>query len=381
LLSKVELTFEGTTRVSAYSFEYEEYKIFLVDTPGFNDTDRTETQVLKEIADWLEKTYRDPPHIKLSGIIYLQSICETRMFGSTLRNLKMFRELCGEQPLRNVVLATTCWDKKDPLSEDREEQLRTDPAFWQQMILKGSRLARVTSRDSALSIIMSLAQESPTLLAIQDELVNQEKKLVDTKAGRTVNEELEKLSKIHQTELSKLKQEMIEANKARDVELQEALAAASEVQERALDRIQRDQESLRYERRAAQRRHQQDLEDARAEAAYERSRIQREREEDKRAYEMRLNAQKVESEMNFDDIIARFRRNEGKVREEERICLQQMIQDAKRQPVSSKRGSNLLVSAGMVMGSVAMTALGFPMILGDPFSGIMDVVDQLTNSQ
>jgi len=144
-------------------------------------------------------------------------------------------------------------------------------------------LARVTSRDSALSIIMSLAQESPTLLAIQDELVNQEKKLVDTKAGRTVNEELEKLSKIHQTELSKLKQEMIEANKARDVELQEALAAASEVQERALDRIQRDQESLRYERRAAQRRHQQDLEDARAEAAYERSRIQREREEDKRA--------------------------------------------------------------------------------------------------
>jgi len=96
---------------------------------------------------------------------------------------------------------------------------------------------------------------------------------------------------------------------------------------------------------------------------------------------MRLNAQKVESEMNFDDIIARLRRNEGKVREEERICLQQMIQDAKRQPVSSKRGSNLLVSAGMVMGSVAMTALGFPMILGDPFSGIMDVVDQLTNSQ
>ena len=43
--------------------------VFLVDTPGFDDTDRSDTEVLREIASWLTASYSNS--IKLHGIIYL----------------------------------------------------------------------------------------------------------------------------------------------------------------------------------------------------------------------------------------------------------------------------------------------------------------------
>jgi hypothetical protein len=314
--------------------------------------------------------------IKLSGIIYLQSIDDTRMYGSTMRNLKMFRQLCGDQPLKSVILATTFWDKEDHArAVEREDQLRTDPEFWQPMLKKGSRLARVTDRDSALGIITSLVDQSPVILAIQDELINQNKKLVDTSAGKTVNEEIEKLSRIHQEEMEKIKIEMQEALAARDVELQESLADAAAATERRLDRLQRDGESLRYERRSEQRRFQQELEDTRTVI----ERTQREREADRKEYETNLRAQKVASEMQFEAIVAKLRENQSKVRDEERIYVEEQIKLAEAEPKSSGRKTKLLINIGQVVGSVAMTALGFPMIFGNPFSGIMDIWDEIVN--
>lgn len=367
-----------TSQVAAYSFKHGPYDVYLVDTPGFNDTTRSETEVLKEIADWLEITYREPRHIKLSGIIYLQSIGDTKMYGSTMRNLKMFRQLVGDQPLKNVVLATTFWDKEDPArAKERERELGTDPAFWQPMIKKGSRLERVTDRGSALRIIESLIDLDPVTLAIQDELINQHKVLSDTSAGKTVNEELARLAKIHEAEMTALRKEMKDAIAERDVELQESIAAAAAAHERAIDKIQRDQESLRYERRSEQRRHQQELDETQSMI----SAIQKEREEERREHDMRLQAQKVESEMHFEAIVARLKENEGKVRAEERQFLQAQIQEAQAQAAQSHSltgsGTKLLVSIASVVGSVAMTALGFPMILGNPLSGLADFFNQI----
>lgn len=373
------LRFAGTAEVAPYRFKHGQHEIVLVDTPGFNDTKRSETEVLKDIADWLEATYREPSRIQLSGIIYLQSIGHTRMFGSTMRNLKMFRQLCGDQPMKNVVLATTFWDKEDLWrAEEREEQLRTDPAFWQPMIKKGAHLERVTDRESALDIIMTLVNKEPVTLAIQDELINQHLDLSDTSAGKTVNEELEKLAKVHKAELAKIRDEMREAIAERDTELQEALAASSEAHEREMLRIQRDQDSLRYERRSENRRHQQDMAEMNALVASIQQRNQREREEDRRANDIRFRAQEVEKQMQFDAVVAQLRQNEHKVREEERVFLQQQIQNAQAEPPHKKgRTSKLLIALGEVIGSVGLTALGFPTILGNPFSGIMDLVEDI----
>jgi hypothetical protein len=106
----IELTDEmsvDTAEVIPYNFVHGDYEITLIDTPGLNDTYRNESEVLMEIASWLEKTYRNPPHHKLTGIIYLQALTNRRIYDSTLRNLRMFRELCGYDALRNAVFATT----------------------------------------------------------------------------------------------------------------------------------------------------------------------------------------------------------------------------------------------------------------------------------
>ena len=124
------MLFKGTETVNPYEFEDDDCRITLIDTPGFNDTEMNEGDILKCIADWLDNKYRNEK-VKLDGIIYLQSIMEPRITGSALRNLKMFRELCGVDSLKNVLLVTCWWGvaaatkQKLELAEKHEVELRT----------------------------------------------------------------------------------------------------------------------------------------------------------------------------------------------------------------------------------------------------------------
>lgn len=232
-----------TAHVIAYRFQHDGFNITLIDTPGFNDTLRSETEVLKEIADWLDVTYRN--NVRLTGIIYLQALTDRKMYGSSLRNLKMFRQLCGDNPLKNVVLATTGWgtaEKSGNLQKaaDNENQLETDPDFWEPLIKRGSTTARFTdTQESALEIIMSLAGRAPVTLQIQRELVEEEKNLIDTAAGTTVNEEMKKLEAKYKAEVSKIQQDMDEALSMRDQEMHDALDESKQTFQRRLDQVRR----------------------------------------------------------------------------------------------------------------------------------------------
>lgn len=52
---------------------------FLVDTPGFDDSTETDTQILMEVTDWLNRAYL--ADILLSGIFYLHRIIDIKMGG------------------------------------------------------------------------------------------------------------------------------------------------------------------------------------------------------------------------------------------------------------------------------------------------------------
>ena len=69
----------------------------LVDTPGFSDTNMTDTDVLLLVADHLFHAYKKG--VKLSGIIYLHPISDSRMTHQNLQNLRMFRKLTGDENL------------------------------------------------------------------------------------------------------------------------------------------------------------------------------------------------------------------------------------------------------------------------------------------
>lgn len=134
-------------------------------------------------------------------------ITERRMSGPAVRNLVVFRELCGEDPLSNVILVTTGWGDANKTGEldqalENEVQLRVDKDFWQPMIARGSKVEKFEdTRDSALDIIIKIAGRQPVLLQIQEELVDQNKDLVNTSAGFTVDKELKELEKKYSAKL------------------------------------------------------------------------------------------------------------------------------------------------------------------------------------
>ena len=214
----------GTVDVTPFEFDLDGRHITLIDTPGFNDTTRSEAEVLTEIANYLDFTFRNPPHLKLNGIVYLQSIEDPRMYGSSLRNLKIFKDLCGESPLKNVLLVTNRWEKARHCGDfdkavAKEKELRDSPKFWQPLIQRRSRMVRWDGKDAheaARDILRMFVHATPEVLQIQKELVEQHKNLVDTTAGATVNEEAIRMEKEYQGELIKIRKELEDAALQRD---------------------------------------------------------------------------------------------------------------------------------------------------------------------
>jgi hypothetical protein len=358
LKPKLTHRFVGTSNVMDYTFELEDYEITLIDTPGFNDTFQSETTVLKNIASWLDLTYRNPPHTKLNGIVYMQAITDRKMYGSTLRNLLMFRELCGENPLKNVILVTTGWGTaaaSGNLSQatENERQLRTEPKFWANMIRRGSDIKKFEdTRESALDIIFSLVDRKPTVLKIQKELVDENRNLIETSAGHVVNEEIKKLEEKYRAELLELAKQMEEAKAKQDRELQEVLAISKKELERLKLDARHAQDQLDYERRNHQRQYDQDLEDMKREMLRHKDQI-----------ELQLKAQHIEDRLQFEGIVEQLRANEYKVRQEERIVLEKKIAELEKGNVKNKKGNGkkLLVSLAGILGAVAMSFLGFPL--------------------
>lgn len=220
--------------------------VYLIDTPGFDDTNRSDTTVLKEIATWLTDSYSH--EIKLSGIIYLHRISDPRMPGSAKRNLLMFKKLCGPNALKNVILATTMWDKVTPKEgADRESELRSKEDFWGWMISKGSRVERHgNSRESAMRLIGTFVhQGSKITLELQHQMVNESKTLDQTDAGIELQSEIAKEREKFSEQLKEAREQMEEAIKLKDAESAREMEDLQKKYEESLRRLEADREKLK----------------------------------------------------------------------------------------------------------------------------------------
>ena len=165
--------------------------------------------------------------IKLAGIIYLHRITDIRMTGSSLRNLSMFKKLCGGDYYNQVVLATTMWRNlpSQKTGYERESELLERKEWWGMMAQRGSKTVRHTGdRDSAVGIINTvMMNKDRAFLDIQRELVDQKKALTDTSAGIEVEKEIGKAKMRYKQQLDDLKLDYQDALKDRDIELQQEL--------------------------------------------------------------------------------------------------------------------------------------------------------------
>ncbi|PVF99675.1 hypothetical protein CPB86DRAFT_796456 [Serendipita vermifera] len=119
-----------TTEVAASrEFTVDGHPVVLLDTPGFSNTQGiTFSDIMIEIKDCLRRDFRQST---LKGIIFLHAINETRALNSTIRNIKQFRAICGNDVRYALIVVTTMWDTVDqPTGVSRERELMTDESFF-----------------------------------------------------------------------------------------------------------------------------------------------------------------------------------------------------------------------------------------------------------
>lgn len=157
---------------------------------------------------------------KLAGVIYLHRISDFRFGGVATRNFKMFRELCGETTLKNVVIVTTMWGEVAlARGTAREVELATNTKFFKSAIDKQALLLRHDNTFSnAQSILCHIIHNRPLSLRIQDEVVTEGKDISQTAAGEELGRELAAQTRKFQAEMSALQEQTNAAIKEKDEE-------------------------------------------------------------------------------------------------------------------------------------------------------------------
>ena len=265
----------------------------LFDTPGFDDTYRLDAEILQELAEHLAASYRN--NLKLSGVVYLHRIKDERMTNAIMRNLTMFKNLCGDSGLENTILATTFWDELPNVEkgEKREEELASNKKYWGYMLSKGAKMSRcLNTRASVLEILFELAGKPRITLQIQDEMAVRGYGINETKAGEALNAEISELMKKHDADMAQLKSEMEEARRSGEIELQETLHELQKEKEVQVNRLINEQEAMKADRREEMRRLTQEFNDQIFRLEQER----KERDNRVRSLEARLTDERADSE-------------------------------------------------------------------------------------
>ncbi|KAG1878861.1 P-loop containing nucleoside triphosphate hydrolase protein [Suillus subluteus] len=173
-------------------------RVVLVDTPGSDDTYISDEEVLRRIASWLASSYGQD--MKLTGILYLHDITQSRMSGTMLRDLDVFRKMCGEDAEKNVILVTTKWANLTRITpnvgKEREQELTS--VFWKEMMAHGSTTTPF-DRSRPWDVMRPILANKTVVdaLQIQKELVDWGRKLPETDAGKALASKVKKLEVWH----------------------------------------------------------------------------------------------------------------------------------------------------------------------------------------
>jgi len=196
-----------TSDPSAVTITLDGQPCVLIDTPGFNDTTRSDAEILRLIADMLELAYRQG--YLLTSAIFLHRITDNRVSGSSLKMMQIFEALVGSASMPSVLLVTTMWDRI-PQYDGQRREAELERGFWNHMVGAGARLARhYGGRDSALDIVRQVVRGPPVVLKLQRELVDDRTPLHNTVAGQALKFELDRYAETHRREMYRLQCEML----------------------------------------------------------------------------------------------------------------------------------------------------------------------------
>ncbi|KAL6233248.1 P-loop containing nucleoside triphosphate hydrolase protein [Aspergillus navahoensis] len=239
-----------TSEVAVFNGKVDGRTVYLVDTPGFDDsnfTDRPDFAILQSIAAYLSASYSQG--IRIHGVIFLHPITDNRVTGSARRNIELMKALCGPAYFPHVALATTHWSttRESPTRlREREQLLKAQDAFFRPLLAGGAALFR--HDDAAASAYRILAP-----LAIQRELVDERKTLDATAAGWVVLDAATRKFNEAEEEIAALKLAIKEADK----ENSKTLKQMKEENERIVREIESTREKMAIRAREIAEREQE----------------------------------------------------------------------------------------------------------------------------
>ena len=174
----------------------------------------------------------------------MHRISDPRFTGMSVRNFRMFRHLCGDSTLKNVVLVTNMWGKDTlEVCEAREREL-ADKHF-KTALDKGAQFVRHDhTTQSSHDIIRRIMKNVPTAFQIQREIVDEGKSIDNTAAGEAVGEEINRLIKRHEAEAKTLREEMRRALEIRDEETRIELEEATRELKEQMEKMKTESEAM-----------------------------------------------------------------------------------------------------------------------------------------
>ena len=215
----------GTKEIQLATIKIDDVIVRFIDTPGFDDTDTKDSDILKTIWEYINST--NIAGLRLSGLLYLHRITDDRMGGTALKNLRMFQKLVGDHNMKNVILLTTMWGKLQPSDngEARVKELTESNKFWGGMIKCGANHERYNgTTDDGFRVVRMMLDNAPRTLQIQEELAKGTK-LADTAAGKEVADRLDVLKAQHAQEMAEMKEQLSLAAQKGNEKLQQELEA------------------------------------------------------------------------------------------------------------------------------------------------------------
>ena len=149
--------------------------------------------------------------MKLGGVIYLLSIAEQPMKDTTRKNIELFHQLCGDKALASVVLGTTKWGMIDENVGQKREQQLAENFFNAGMMASASKVLRFDRTEGSARVFLDaiLGQLkfgkneeilNDSVLQIQNEIVELERRIPETAAGKELRYILEQGLEIQKEE-------------------------------------------------------------------------------------------------------------------------------------------------------------------------------------
>ncbi|KAJ7928770.1 hypothetical protein B0H13DRAFT_1966108, partial [Mycena leptocephala] len=192
-------------------FQLDGQSFVLIDTSGFDDPTRSDTEILTQIASFLATTY-EQQDMKVAG-------------------------LCGDDALKNVVIVTNMWGKVGrEEGEAREAKLAADDRFFKLALDKGRKenSANRSGEELNREIAEQIKRHKEEVAKLQDDMEARNRKL-QAKMTRLQNdsEEMETNYLKQNKELEEKMIKAIEVEKAAKREVEKAKKESEAAKEEA----------------------------------------------------------------------------------------------------------------------------------------------------